>query len=106
MRYFLDTEYNGFGGSLISLALVPEDGGDEFYVTLAMDEPPVAWVERHVIPYLDSVPEMMKSPRLSRRDAAEALSLWLAHDDRIEIVADWPEDISQFAMLQIGRAHV
>jgi hypothetical protein len=26
VRYFLDTEYNGFGGSLLSLALVPEDG--------------------------------------------------------------------------------
>lgn len=24
-RYFMDTEYNGFGGQLISLALVPED---------------------------------------------------------------------------------
>jgi len=24
MRYFLDTEFNGFGGQLISLALVPE----------------------------------------------------------------------------------
>ncbi len=34
MRYFLDTEYNGFGGALLSLALVPEDGGEEFYVTL------------------------------------------------------------------------
>jgi hypothetical protein len=27
MRYFLDTEFNGFGGALLSLALVPDDGG-------------------------------------------------------------------------------
>jgi len=27
MRYFLDVEYNGFGGDLISLALVPEEEG-------------------------------------------------------------------------------
>ena len=26
MRYFLDTEFNGFGGELLSLALVREDG--------------------------------------------------------------------------------
>jgi len=25
MRYFIDAEFNGFGGQLISLALVPED---------------------------------------------------------------------------------
>ena len=24
MRYFLDTEYNGWGGALLSLALVPD----------------------------------------------------------------------------------
>ena len=33
MRYFLDTEYNGWGGVLLSLALVPDDGED-LYVTL------------------------------------------------------------------------
>src|SRR5689334_943285 len=31
MRYFLDTEYNGTGGELMSLALVPEDG-EELYL--------------------------------------------------------------------------
>ena len=33
MRYFLDTEYNGTGGALLSLALVPDEG-EELYVTL------------------------------------------------------------------------
>ena len=33
MRYFLDTEYNGWGGALLSLALVPDDG-EELYLTL------------------------------------------------------------------------
>jgi hypothetical protein len=28
MRYFLDTEYNGAGGALLSLALVPDDGDE------------------------------------------------------------------------------
>ena len=101
MRYFLDTEYNGFGGALISLALVPDDGSEEFYVTQALDEPPVAWVERHVIPYLDMVPEPLKSPRLSRQAAAEALGQWLANDDDLLIIADWPEDLSQIAMLLV-----
>ena len=58
MRYFLDTEYNGIGGELISLALVPDDG-DEFYLTLKTTDPLLEWVERHVLPYLDSVPEQL-----------------------------------------------
>ena len=101
MRYFLDTEYNGFGGALLSLALVPEDGSEEFYVTVAQDGPLDPWVERHVLPYLDMVPEALKSPRLPRRTAAEALAAWLAHDPDPEIVADWPEDLAHFAMLLV-----
>ncbi len=100
MRYFLDTEFDGVGGRLISLALVPEDGGEELYVVIA-GEATEPWVQRNVMPYLDAVPEQMKSPHVSRRDAAEMLSQWLAHDDKIEIVADWPEDIAQFSMLLV-----
>ena len=38
MRYFLDTEFNGFGGCLISLALVPEDGDQDYYVVVPMTD--------------------------------------------------------------------
>ena len=101
VRYFLDTEYNGFGGTLLSLALVPEDGGEEFYVTLDCDGALDPWVERHVIPFLDMVPEPLQNPRLSRRAAAEALASWLAHDSAPDIIADWPEDLAQFSMLLV-----
>jgi hypothetical protein len=101
VRYFLDTEYNGFGGALLSLALVPEDGGEEFYVTLECDATLDPWVERHVIPFLDMVPEALKTPRLPRRDAAEALAAWLALDSAPDIIADWPEDIAQISMLLV-----
>jgi hypothetical protein len=100
VRYFLDTEYNGVGGALISLALVPDDG-EELYLTLQTDEPILDWVERHVIPYLDSVPEQLSCPRLSRNDAAHELERYLRHDDQPLIVADWPEDVSQFCELMI-----
>ena len=101
MRYFLDTEYNGFGGALLSLALVPEDGSEEFYVTLECDTALDPWVERHVVPFFDMVPELLKAPRLSRRAAAEALAAWLAHDSAPDIIADWPEDLAQFSMLLV-----
>lgn len=98
MRYFLDTEFNGFGGALLSLALVPEDGA-EFYVTLAPADAPLPWVERNVVPFLDMVPVGLVSARIERREAAIALSHYLAVDPQPEIVADWPEDIAQFCSL-------
>ena len=102
MRYFLDTEFNGFGGALLSLALVPEDG-QEFYVTLVCDDRVFPWVERNVVPYLDNVPVGLVSPRMSRREAAEALAAYLSSDPEPELVADWPEDVTQFcSLLMIG----
>ena len=100
MRYFLDTEYNGVGGALLSLALVPEDG-DELYLTLDITDPIVEWVDRHVVPYLDHVPDRLSCPRLSRKDAAHALERYLHGDEEPLIVADWPEDIAQFCNLMI-----
>ena len=102
MRYFLDTEFNGFGGALLSLALVPLDG-EEFYVTLECADPIIPWVERNVVPYLDNVSVGLVSPRLSRREAADAVAAYLAPDPEPEILADWPEDLTQFcALLMIG----
>ena len=75
MRYYLDCEYNGFGGDLISLALVPEDGGEEFYAVLAWTGPPNDWVARNVIPYLNHVPEGLKGPPLERKEAAIMLQI-------------------------------
>jgi len=98
VRYFLDTEFNGWGGALLSLALVPEDG-EELYLTLDWTGALEPWVERHVVPYLDSVPDSLLSPRMSRADAARTLSHYLAGDLEPLIVADWPEDIAQFNML-------
>jgi hypothetical protein len=98
LRYFLDTEYNGTGGALLSLGLVPDDG-DELYLTFQTEEPIVDWVQRHVIPYLDSVPEQLSCPRLTRRDAAHELERYLRHDDKPVIVAYWPEDVAQFCNL-------
>ena len=98
MLYYLDTEFNGFNGALLSVALVPEDG-DEFYVTLACPEPLHPWVERNVMPFLDHVPVGLVSPRMDRLEAAAALSAYLAPDPEPELIADWPEDFTQFCSL-------
>ena len=119
MRYFLDTEFNGFAGALISIALVPEDGGEEFYAAIRFDDPVQPWVERHVMPFIDKVPDPLKSPPLPREQAAKALGAWLIREyelqtmtahrsaPQLEIVADWPEDIAHFCMLLLpGPAQI
>ena len=105
MRYFLDTEYNGWGGALLSLALVPDDG-EELYLTLDWSGALDPWVEKNVIPYLDMVSDPLVSPRLSRGDAARTVAHYLAGDPEPLIIADWPEDIAQFNMLLVTGAGV
>jgi hypothetical protein len=106
MRYFLDTEYNGWGGALLSLALVPDEG-EELYLTLAWDGALEPWVERNVLPYLDTVPQSHRAPRLNRGDAARTIAHYLAGDSDPLIVADWPEDIAQFnALLVTGQGQM
>jgi hypothetical protein len=98
VRYFLDTEFNGFGGALLSMALVPDDG-EEFYAQIECTEKLVPWVERNVAPYFDTVPAALRQPPVSREEAASEVARYLAADSNPLIVADWPEDIAQFCML-------
>ena len=98
MRYFLDTEFNGFGGELLSLALVPEYGDQDYYVVIPHEGPWHPWVEKHVMPYLDSVPPMLLN-RLDRIAAAHDVAAYLAGDPDPVIIADWPEDIALFCRL-------
>lgn len=98
MRYFLDTEFNGFGGELMSLALVPEYGDQDYYVVIPIQAPPEPWVAKHVVPYLESVPPMLYN-RLDRIAAAHDIAAFLASDPDVTIIADWPEDIALFCRL-------
>jgi len=98
MRYFLDTEYNGFGGSLISLALVPEEGDQDYYVVVPLADEPLPWVAKHVIPYVRSVPPLLYN-ELDRVAAAHDIAAYLGTDPDPEIICDWPEDIALFCRL-------
>lgn len=93
MRYFLDCEYNGFGGALLSLALVPEDGGEELYLVFDCTDPILPWVEQNVLPFIAKVPEALKLPAMNREQSARAVAMYLGQDPEPEILADWPTDI-------------
>lgn len=90
---FIDTEFNGFGGELISLALVPLRGGRHFYEVLPCERPH-AWVAQHVMPILRKsaiTPSLFRSKlaaflRITRQEAGAPIT----------VVADWPEDIQHF----------
>jgi 3' exoribonuclease, RNase T-like len=99
MRLFLDTEYTGYGHSdpsLISLALVAEDGQREFYVELS-DTWDVSqcstFVERYVLPLLDG-------HKLSLIDARSSLRFWLDKSPRnLQIACDSQRDFVLFKVL-------
>ena len=94
MRYFLDVEFNGFGGDLVSLALVPEDeGAAPFYEVLACENP-TPWVAEHVLPALDKAP-------IARAVMAARFADYLGNDEDPLLIADWPEDIAHAAMLMV-----
>jgi hypothetical protein len=106
LRYFLDTEFDGFGGDLISLGLAAEEGEDYYVVIHPLPEPPTEWVGRNVIPYLFQVPQALDN-RLDRAAAAHDLAAYLRADPDPFIVADWPEDIALFCrLLLIGTTDI
>jgi hypothetical protein len=94
MRYFLDVEFNGFGGELISLALVPEvEHASAFYEAVECDQP-TPWVAEHVLPVLGTDP-------VSRAEMAARFEKYLGNDPDPVLIADWPEDIAHAAMLMV-----
>lgn len=88
MRLFVDCEFNEFGGELISMALV-SDEGHEWYQNLGCENPK-PWVAEHVMPILIT-------PAVSRGEFLQSLEVFLRQfRTGIHIVADWPEDIAHF----------
>lgn len=90
MRLFLDCEFNGFGGQLLSMALVPEDDNVEpFYKELIYSGQLHPWVRENVAPHMHLVP-------VSRMEFQNKLANFLWDVGDCTIIADWPDDIRYF----------
>jgi hypothetical protein len=85
---FIDTEFNGFGGDLISMG-ISADNGSEFYEVLPLPENMTPWVQENVVPVLYKKP----TPKtIFQRE----LQGYLHQFPEFTVVADWPEDIAHF----------
>jgi hypothetical protein len=94
MRYFLDAEFNGFGGELIALALAPESPeASAFYEALPCAAP-IPWVAEHVLPVL-------QKPPISRPELVAKLGDYLLHDLEPTVIASWPEDLAHLLLLMV-----
>lgn len=94
MRYFLDAEFNGFQGELISIALVPEDDHLEAFYAALDCKTPTPWVREYVLPVLHAEPA-------TRREVTARLAAYLKGDGQPFVVADWPEDIAHLVLLMV-----
>lgn len=105
MRYYLDTEFDGFGGRLMSLALVREDGKSFYVVTDVY--PKDEWVNKNVAPILFDVPVVAQEIQGWYSDTealgfryymclAEHIAEFLKGDPSPHIITDWPDDVRYF----------
>ena len=95
MRYYLDTEFDGFGGQLLRLAIVAEDDRS-LYLINRDGSPESEWVLENVW----SPDVLFKVPTRYTYTNLERFPFYIAEfldgDPDPIIVTDWPDDISYF----------
>jgi hypothetical protein len=99
MNYYLDTEFNGFGGELISLALVRHDGESLYLVYPEPRNGYKSWVWENVVPILWSIPSPLPGMAYkleNKQEGALRIAEFLKNDPDPMIITDWPDDIKYF----------
>ena len=94
LTLYLDTEFNGHGGQLLSMAIVSTDGA-EFYGVLPLPASIHPWVAEHVVPKFGRAPEPVAEFRFRLRCFMEPR--WGE-----TIIADWPADVELFLNVMRG----
>jgi hypothetical protein len=97
-KYYLDTEFNEFGGELISLALVREDGESIYLVYPDLDQYG-PWVTVNVVPILWDIPSPLPGMAYklkTHEEGARHIAGFIGTDVEPVIITDWPDDIKYF----------
>lgn len=97
MRLFIDCEFNGHGGELMSMGIVSEDGR-EFYEVLPVPRDLHPWVALHVVPILGQA-------SVDADEFKRSLHRFLRQFSEPEFVADWYVDLVHLFSLFAGRTH-
>lgn len=95
MRYYLDTEYDGHNGPLMTMALISEDKSKDIYI-VTPHIPTDPWVIENVVPLIDNH-KAKKLINTTIDGVGVFLRDFLLLDDMVEIVADSLTDIGHFA---------
>lgn len=106
MIFYIDTEFDGFGGDLLTLALVSEDlSVPQLYLARDDIDPSQLepWVKDNVYPIIDipaARPSMAPIEEFGKLITAY-LKASSIKDGEIIIVADWPDDLRYLMMTLI-----
>lgn len=85
-RLFLDCEFNGYQGELISLALISSCGDYEFYEEIERQEPATSWVAENVLP-------LLRKQAIPYATFQDRLRAFLDQFKEVTITADYPDDV-------------
>lgn len=96
---YLDTEFNGFGGELISMALVSPSGHKWYAAKKLVRDPEVNdWVAANVIPKLET-------EQLDLEEFKRSFRKFIGWFDNPTIICDWHQDALHFCELLGGDSH-
>lgn len=100
MNLFIDCEFNDPNETLMSLALVSEDGKHEFYEVLRYDPKLITdqWVVENVVPILNKTP-------ISKTEFQTKLKTFLEKFPSVCVIADHPNDIGYLTRIMITGDH-
>jgi hypothetical protein len=109
MNLYLDTEFDGHGGKLISLALAADDGTRWYAIhpsvwALQTFDP---WVAEHVMPdaVLKALPRTASFFGETEAEFRASLRAYLEPRPGATIWADWPDDFGWLMSLMSGPSY-
>lgn len=94
---YLDCEFNGHNGELISMAIVSPQG-HEWYECQFIQGRTEDWVAANVMPKLGK-------RRVPWAEFRESLRVFMGQFDNPKIVCDWPADLTHFCQVLCGASY-
>ncbi len=101
-RIWIDCEFDGFGGDLISMALVAEYGG-HWYGIMPSKSGYTSWVFENVIPVLKREEATIEAR--SREEFLLSFRNYMDQFDNPIIISDWYTDLKHFLDCFQGNDH-